>query len=137
DSGHYDSVSNAVMWGLDELPAGQTGSVTLTALAKETGDQKVRSEIKGAGGLSDANEQVTVVEGVAAVAFTVASVDDPVEVGGKATYEIHVVNQGSKAASRLEVVAVMPDGMQPTSGEGPTKQTIAGQQVVFEPLARL
>jgi uncharacterized repeat protein (TIGR01451 family) len=137
DSGHFDSVSNAVMWGLDELPAGQTGSVTLTALAKETGDQKLRSEIKAAGGLSDVNEQVTVVEGVAAVAFTVTSVDDPVEVGGKATYEIHVVNQGSKAASHLQLMAVLPDGMQPLSGEGPAKQAVDGQRVIFEAIPRL
>ena len=137
DSGRYDSVMNAVLWGLDELPAGQSGSVTLTALAKEAGDQKLRSEIKAAGGLTDANEQVTMVEGVAAVAFTVTSIDDPVEVGGKATYEIHVVNQGSKAANHLQLMAVLPDGMKPLSGEGPAKQVIDGQKVVFEPLARL
>jgi uncharacterized repeat protein (TIGR01451 family) len=137
DSGRYDVATNAVMWGLDELPAGQTGSVTLTALAKETGDQKLRGEVKAASGLSDAAEQLTVVEGVANVTFTVANVDDPVEVGGQATYEIHVVNQGSKAANHLQVAAVLPDGMKPVSAEGPAKYATSGQQTVFEPLARL
>ena len=137
DSGRYDVATNAVMWGLDELPAGQTGSVTLTTLAKETGDQKLRGDVKGAGTLSDAAEQLTVVEGVAAVQFTVANVDDPVEVGGQATYEIHVVNQGSKAANHLQVAAILPDGMKPVSADGPAKQATSGQQVVFEPLARL
>jgi len=137
DSGRYDVATNAVMWGLDELPAGQTGSVTLTTLAKETGDQKLRGEVKAASGLADAAEQLTVVEGVANVTFTVANVDDPVEVGGQATYEIHVVNQGSKAANHLQVAAVLPDGMKPVSAEGPAKQATSGQQIVFEPLARL
>jgi uncharacterized repeat protein (TIGR01451 family) len=137
DSGQFDTGTNSVMWGLDELPAGQSLSASFTTNAKESGEQKLRCEVKGAGGLSGTTEQVTQVEGAAAVVFTVADVDDPVEVGGQATYEIHVVNQGSKAANRLEVVAVLPDGMQPASGEGPTKQSIAGQQVVFEPLARL
>lgn len=137
DSGRYDVATNSVMWGLDELPAGQTGSVALTTLAKETGDQKLRGEVKGAGGLSDATEQLTVVEGVANVTFTVANVDDPVEVGGQATYEIHVVNQGSKAANHLQVGTVLPDGMKPVSAEGPAKYATSGQQIVFEPLARL
>ncbi len=110
DSGHFDAATNSVMWGLDELPASETGSVTLTVLAKEPGEQKLRSEVKAAGNLSETAEQVTMVEGVAAVSFTVVDVEDPVEVGGKVTYEIHVVNQGSKAASKLQVMAVLPAG---------------------------
>jgi uncharacterized repeat protein (TIGR01451 family) len=137
DSGQYDASSNSVLWGLDELPAGQSGNVTLTALAKEAGDQKVRSEVKAAGGLSDGTDQITVVEGVAAVNFTVAHLEDPVEVGGQATYEIHIVNQGSKAASRLQVVAVFPQEIKPVSGDGPSKQAVEGQRIAFEPLARL
>jgi uncharacterized repeat protein (TIGR01451 family) len=137
DSGRFDSATNSVLWALDELPAGQSGSVTLTALAKEAGEQKLRGEVRAAGGLSETTEQVTNVEGVAAVLFTVADVDDPVEVGGRATYEIKVVNQGSKAASRLQIVATFPPEMKPVSGEGPTRQTIEGQRVIFEPMQRL
>jgi len=137
DSGQYNAGTNSVMWGLDELPPGQSGNVTLTALAKEAGDQKFHSEVKGAGGLTDGTDQMTVVEGVAAVNFTVAHLEDPVEVGGNATYEIHIVNQGSKAANRLQVVAVMPPEIKPVSGDGPSKQAIEGQKIAFEPLARL
>ncbi len=137
DSGHYDSNSHTVVWSLAELPAGQSGSVTLTALAKEPGEQKFRTEGRASGGLSDVNEQVTVVEGVAAVLFTVADVEDPVEVGGSATYEIHVVNQGSKAANHVQVGALLPPEMKPTGAEGPAKFALDGQRVVFEPLARL
>ena len=74
---------------------------------------------------------------VAAVNFTVAHLEDPVEVGGQATYEIHIVNQGSKAASRLQVVAVFPNEIKPVSGDGPSKQAVEGQRIAFEPLARL
>jgi uncharacterized repeat protein (TIGR01451 family) len=137
DSGHYDPASHSVMWSLAELPAGQSGSVNLTTLAKEAGEQKFRTEGRAAGGLTDANEQVTMVEGVAAVLFTVADVEDPVEVGGQVTYEIHVVNQGSKAANRVQVRALLPQEIRPTGAEGPAKFTTDGQSVLFEPLARL
>ncbi len=137
DSGHYDAPSNSVIWSLAELPPGQTGNVSLTTLAKEAGEQKFRTEGHASGGLSDTNEQVTSVEGVAAVLFTVADVEDPVEVGSQATYEIHVVNQGSKAATRIQVGALLPPELKPVSADGPAKFTVDGQRVVFEPLARL
>ena len=137
DSGRYDGATNSVMWALDELPPGQSGGVSLTTLAKDAGEQKLRGEVKAAGGLSETTEQVTMVEGVAAVLFTVADVDDPVEVGGNATYEIHVVNQGSKAAGRLQIAAVFPPEIKPISGEGPSHNSVEGQRIVFEPMTRL
>jgi hypothetical protein len=47
------------------------------------------------------------------------------------------VNQGSKAANGLRVMAVLPAEIKPISGEGPARQNITGQQVIFEPLTRL
>ncbi len=137
DSGRYDAATNAVMWALDELPPGQSGSVSLTTLAKDAGEQKLRGEVKAAGGLSESTEQVTMVEGVAAVLFTVADIDDPVEVGSNATYEIHVVNQGSKAANRLQIAAILPPEIKPLSGEGQSRGTVDGQRIIFEPMSRL
>ena len=137
DSGRYDAATNSVMWALDELPPGQSGSVSLTTLAKDAGEQKLRGEVKAAGGLSESTEQTTMVEGVAAVLFTVADIDDPVEVGGNATYEIHVVNQGSKATNRLQIAVDFPPQIKPTSGDGPSHPTIDGQRMLFEPMSRL
>ena len=44
---------------------------------------------------------------------------DPIEVGGETVYEIHVVNQGTKAATNVQVVALLPEELKPTGGEGP------------------
>jgi uncharacterized repeat protein (TIGR01451 family) len=137
DSGRYDVATNSVMWALDELPPGQSGAVSLTTLAKDAGEQKLRGEVRAAGGLSETTEQVTMVEGVAAVLFTVADIDDPVEVGGNATYEIHVVNQGSKAANRLQIAVDFPPQIKPMTGDGPSRPTVEGQRMVFEPMSRL
>ena len=135
--GHYDKNSHAVIWSLAELPAGQSGGVTLTTLATEPGEQKLRTEGRASGGLSHTNEETTIVEGVAAVLFTVVDVDDPVEVSGQATYEIKVVNQGSKAASRVTVVAQLPPELKAVKAEGPAQHRMEGQRIVFEPMARL
>ncbi|MCC7086837.1 MAG: DUF11 domain-containing protein [Pirellulales bacterium] len=137
DMGHYDQQSHSVIWSLAELPANQAGSVMLTTLAAEPGEQRLRVEGRAAGGLSHTKEETTIVEGVAAVLFTVVDVDDPIEIGGQATYEIKVVNQGSKASSRVTVNAILPPEMKPVSAEGPSQYRIEGQRVVFEPMTRL
>jgi uncharacterized repeat protein (TIGR01451 family) len=137
DKGHYDASSHSVVWSLAELPASQAGTVTLTTLAAEPGEQRLRGEGRAAGGLSHTTEETTVVEGVAAVLFTVVDVDDPVEVGGQATYEIKVVNQGSKAASRVTIGALLPPQLRLVSAEGPSQHRIDRDRVIFEPLPRL
>ncbi len=137
DKGHYDAGSHSVVWSLAELPAGQAGSVTLTTMAAEPGEQRLRGEGRAAGGLSHTTEETTIVEGVAAVLFTVVDVDDPVEVSGQATYEIKVVNQGSKAASRVMIGALLPPELKPVSAEGPAQHRIDGQRVIFEAMPRL
>jgi hypothetical protein len=47
------------------------------------------------------------------------------------------MNQGSKAASNVQLTAVLPPEMQPLSADGPTRYAVQGNTVVFEGLARL
>ncbi len=50
---------------------------------------------------------------------------------------IHVVNQGSKAATNVVLIAELPEGLQATHAEGATNGTVTHTQVVFEPVAQL
>jgi len=60
-----------------------------------------------------------------------------IEVGSETVYEVRVQNKGTKAATNILVVALLPPEMQAIGGEGPTRATGDAQKVVFEPLARL
>jgi len=137
NAGQYDSNRHAVYWSLAALPPDQIGNVQLNAVPTETGDQKLRIEGRAEMGLADEQEQNVAVQALAALMFEVADVADPIEVGNETTYEVHVVNQGSKTATNISLVALLPNGMQPLSGDGPTRGVIDGQRLVFEPLARL
>jgi len=77
------------------------------------------------------------VEQVAELLHTIKDVADVIEVGSETTYEIRVLNQGTKAATNVRVVAAMPPGMAALSGDGPTRATGDATQIVFEPLAAL
>jgi uncharacterized repeat protein (TIGR01451 family) len=122
---------------LEELPASETGSVTLTAMPVEAGEHKLLLEGTAHQGLSSKQEQSVLVEGVAAILFQVIDVEDPIEVNGETTYEIRVVNQGSKAATDLQLQAQLPPQMKPISAEGPTRHVIERGVVFFDKLPRL
>ncbi len=135
--GEYDPRTRAVRWLLEELPAQQQGEVTLVAMPVEPGEQKLLIEGRAEEGLSAQEEQTVVVEGLAAILFEVVDVEDPIEVGAETAYEIRVVNQGTKAASRLEVTALLPEGLELLDADGPTAHRLESGQVSFAPLDHL
>lgn len=137
NQGQYDTQSHAVYWSLEELPVSKQGSVHVTVLPIEPGAHKLKSDVQADLGLKEACEHEVVVEGVAELAFVISDVADPIEVGSETTYEIKVHNRGSKADTNIQLVAELPPGVTPTSGDGPTQGTVQGQMVVFGPLARL
>lgn len=135
--GHYDPQTRTVHWRLEQLPPREIGTVTLTALPLEAGEHRLRVETSADDGLESATEQTIIVEGVAAILFEVVDVDDPVEVGGEATYEIRVTNQGTKTASNLQIAALLSDDLRPLAAAGPTRHILDGQRVLFDALDRL
>lgn len=137
NAGQYDNSAHAVRWNLDELPAKEMGKVELTTVPTEMGEHRIQVTTRADMGLEDAADHEMMVDGLAALLFTVTDVSDPIEVGGETTYEVHVVNQGSKTATNLRLMAAIPSGMQAINGEGPTRAVVDGQRVLFDPLARL
>jgi uncharacterized repeat protein (TIGR01451 family) len=137
NAGQYDPKSRTVQWLLEELPANQKGSVTLTMLPVEAGEQRLRVAGTAKNGLAAEKQESVLIEGAAAILFQVADLADPVEVGGETTYEIRVANRGSKAASNVQLVAMLPPEAKPVGAEGPTRFEFSGQQVRFQPLPRL
>jgi uncharacterized repeat protein (TIGR01451 family) len=135
--GQYDAATHSVIWGLEELPAHERGSVQLVALPVEAGNQMLRVEGRAAQGLTDQAQRDITVEGVAAIKFEVVDSDDPIEVGGETNYKIHVVNQGSKAATQVQIVILIPTDMKAIAASGPTQHAMEADRVVFAPLRRL
>ena len=137
NSGRYDRATNTVRWSLDRLPAGQYGEVKFTAVPTTMGDYDIHAEATADMGLRDEKQHRLRVEGLAALLFSVADQTDPIEVGGSTTYEIRVKNQGTKAASNVQFVALLPPGMQAMSGEGASHVRIEGDRVLFAPIEQL
>ncbi|HEX6960481.1 MAG TPA: hypothetical protein VF175_01330, partial [Lacipirellula sp.] len=135
--GEYDPATHSVVWSLAELPAKERGTVELTALPVETGEHKLEVASRALQGLEDRTEASVNVEGLVALSFEVSSVAGAIEVGGETFYDVTVVNQGTKAAANVQVVAAMPDGLRAMSGQGATRAVVEGDKLVFAPLAQL
>ncbi len=137
NSGNYDPQRHVVIWNLAELPPQEMGTVQIETKPVQMGDHAIQVDARASMGLADSVEHHVSVDGLAALLYTVTDVSDPIEVGGETTYEIQIVNQGSKEATNLQLGALIPAGMEAINGEGPTRANVNGSQLVFEPLPRL
>ena len=137
NAGSYDEAARKVSWRLDELPVNQRGTVELVTLPIEPGQFSIKVRGAAQRGLVVEKEQPVVVEGLAAVAFQLSHTKDPLEIGGETTYEITVVNQGSKAAGNVQVSVLFPDELRPLAAQEPMRYTIESNKVLFESLPQL
>jgi hypothetical protein len=137
NGGQFDGATHSVYWSLEELPPQESGTVTLTTMPMAPGEAKVLIKSTAQQGLADEREEIVTVEGLAAINFQLSDVNDPIEVDGQTSYEVRITNQGSKAASNVRLVALLPAEMKALSAEGPVRYKIDGQRIVFEPLKQL
>lgn len=137
NSGRFDPNTRAVYWQMDELPVSQHGTCELVTLPVAAGQFNLKVRSVAQRGLVSEKEQPVVVEGLAAVQFQLSHTKDPLEIGGETTYEISVINQGSKASANLQIAVYLPPELRPLSAEGPTKYTIQDNKVLFESLPKL
>ena len=135
--GAYDRTEHAVFWKLEELPPQIRDSVKLTAIAVEPGEQKVRLEGTANLGVQAEFEHIVKVESVPELEFSVKDTADPIEIGSDTTYDVKVVNLGTRTATGVRISAAFPPTLRPIQGGGPTDVRIEGQIALFAPLDRL
>ncbi len=153
DAGNFTAANRAVSWKLPGLPAGGTKAVAIKLRAAAAGDVVLRTvavttpdaavtpvgaNAKPAGRALEAKAETAIkAEGVAAVRFDVKGLENPVEVGKDAVYEIRVTNQGTGACTNVQVMAAMAENTTYSGANGPTAVKAQGQTLVFEPIANL
>lgn len=137
NSGQFEPSSRSVHWLLEELPVKETGKVELITVPLEPGQKKLVLRGAAERGVAVEKEQPILIEGIAAVQFSLVDTADPIERGGETSYEVRVVNQGSKAATNVRLTILLPPEMRAVAAEGPTRHQVEGSRVAFEGLGRL
>ena len=137
NAGWHDARTHRVLWNLEELPAGETGTVEVELMAVQPGEQRITAAARSTDGPSDQAMHACQVEGLPALAFQVTDSEDPIEVDGVTEYVVRVTNQGTKAASGVRLAANLLGDLEPVEAEGPGRHRVANLAVEFEPLAKL
>lgn len=140
-----------VVWTVGTLQPGESKTVQLTAAANGV-TQKTVNIVQAMGypvvpgdpkpvnlptPLQAQAEAVVAIQGVPAIRMAVTDLVDPIEVGGRTTYQIQVINQGSMVATQVSVAGVIPPQMRFVAAKGPLPYRVEGQRVIFEPLPSL
>ena len=157
DGGQFQAESRAVGWRLPALaPAGsRTINLTLKATAPANGSLSViaragaeppaaEGNVVTAGHRPPAGKPLEVrvdmplsAEGVPALRFQVIDLEDPVEVGQDAVYEIRVMNQGTGPCTGVRLAIELADSTTAVGAEGATTGRVSGEQIVFDPIEQL
>ncbi len=137
NAGWHDERTNRVLWNLEELPAGETGTVEMVVMPVQAGEQRITAAARSTDGPSDQVAHACQVEGLAALAFQVADSEDPIEVGGVTEYVVRVANEGTKAATGVRLAATLLGDLEPVEAEGPGRHRVENLAIEFEPLAKL
>jgi len=137
NAGYYDERTHRVLWSLEELPAGEDGTVELVVMPTTLGPQAIVAAARNPAGLADQLTHTIEVEGLAALSFEVVDSEDPIEIGGLTEYVVRVTNQGTKAATNVELAANLLGDLEPIDAEGPVPFGVENLLVSFDPLATL
>ncbi len=134
--GHYDPTQHAVHWSLAQFPEGKKGQVPLTILPVQEGEHTIRLEARGDLGLTATSQRSVTVEALAELSFQISDAADPIEIGSETTYEIRLMNRGSRGDSNVQVRLELPTGLELISTEQDAQQDDRGN-VVFSPQPQL
>lgn len=136
NEGQYDPSQHVVHWSLAQLPAGGSGSVPLTLLPVEEGEQAITIDARADLGVIAKNERRMMVEGFAELSFAITSSGGPIELGSETSYEVRVTNSGSKPDSNVRVQLQLPQGLEVVSTDGDAMMDGRGL-VAFQPKTQL
>lgn len=130
----YDANSRIVSWFVGRLDRGQSVNLGLVLTATKAGDFVHNVRATSDQGVISDSAVSTRVEGVSALALSVRDLDDPVEVGKEAAYEIEIKNEGSAPATNVTLACELPAGTEFKSAKGPSRHAVAAGKILFQPL---
>lgn len=121
-----------IAWNLGTLQPGERREVKLKTQCVRLAPRARHVVVATAEpGLRVQAEAPLEIDGVAAFDLQVHDTTDPVAVGGRTSYRIDVLNQGTLAGTRVEVVAVVPAEFKILNAVGTGQARFDGNRIAF------
>lgn len=138
--GEYDEATRTVNWFIGHLELKESVRLKVELATTEIGTHVHKFvAVAEQGARSDAKLE-TVVDGTASPEIEVIAQNNPVAVGVETAYEIHVRNDGTKAAENVAVACEAPEAVEILRAEGATMGGLSGNEkgvLTFHPLPRI
>jgi uncharacterized repeat protein (TIGR01451 family) len=123
-----------VQWLIGNLAPGESRTVEVVLRALSVGRICNRTTATADRGLVKQTEVCTDFVGMPALSLEVGDTVDPVEVGGTTSYNIAVRNPGTNPATKVQVVATVPEQMAVTHAAGAADHRQDGRKIVYDAL---
>ena len=126
-----DGVDSSGMVALGDLPPNQPKTIAASATSTQGGNVTVVANAMSDCAQAVSGQAMTMFNTIPAILLETVDEADPVKVGDSVTYDVKVTNQGSAADKNVTVKAMIPDGEEYVSTDGPTQPTVDGMNLSF------
>jgi len=136
DGGKLDEARGRVQWDVGTLRPGDVKELDLKCVLTMAGSNRLGIAATGEGDLAASQTFATHVEAMADLKLFVNDPQGPIAVGEDTTYEVRIVNRGTKAAEQIRLIVFFSSGIEPLGVEGGRSEISTGQ-VEFQPISRI
>jgi uncharacterized repeat protein (TIGR01451 family) len=135
--GEFDEASRTITWFISHMDIKESAH-----LKCELATTQIGNHIHSVAALTEQGARAeakleTVVDGTASLQVEIIAQNNPVEVNVETAYEIHVRNDGSKAAQNVALSCELPAAIEILRAEGATEGRNSNGRVLFRPLSAL
>ncbi len=138
--GEYDETTRTVNWFVSHLEAKESARLKVELTTTEIGKHAHKFvAVAEQGARSDAKVE-TVVDGMASPEIEIIPQNNPVAIGVETAYEIHIRNDGTKAAENVSIGCELPEAIEILRAEGASTGTLSTTEkglLAFHPIARI
>jgi Domain of unknown function DUF11 len=138
--GEYDETTRTVNWFISHLEAKESARLKVELATTEIGTHAHKFvAVAEQGARSDAKID-TVVDGMASPEIEIIPQNNPVAIGVETAYEIHIRNDGTKAAENVSVGCELPEAVEILRAEGASTGTLSTTEkglLAFHPIPRI
>lgn len=131
---------NRAVWTICELCPGETKTFTVSVRSQVAGNltnQVTVTSQSDCGQCSMCAEATTMWKGIPATHMCMVDTVDPICIGDTTVYRVCITNRGTADDTNVKLGIRFTNELLPQSVNGPTRGSISGQTVTFEPIDRL
>ena len=136
--GEYDDTTRTVNWFIGHLELKESVRLKVELATTEIGTHVHKFVAVAEQGSRADTKLETIVDGTASPEIEIVAQNNPVEIGVETAYEIHVRNDGTKAAENVSICCELPTAVELLRAEGATTATRSASEkgvLTFHPIS--